>query len=258
MSDLARAINAPSKDTRPFRMGVCIAHTTGAATMQVQLDGSIVTLPCLVGPAYAVNSTVLVARDGKSNGYVLGVLGTAEASYIVPDGTTPTVQQRTTTILPIDQCSFYPNGDTRGVGNIDQINLTGNAATPSKGASYYANQFTALNADVSQPYSATLSYAITSADYSLSTVPHFWLGTDQSREPSNMIIAPVLHEDFTGSSSAVNSVVSVSLPAPWTADLLSGTRGSIVMYEPTNQCDVVFADSFLTAASFAITITYYA
>lgn len=246
--DLGNAVLNPGAEKRPYRVGVVIAYTSGAATMTVNIDGSAVTLPCLTGPAYAVNDTVLVARDGNRGGYVLGRFGAAPTPPPTPGPSTPT--QRTAMLLPVQRGTWYPsasawNSDSR---------VSENDGTGETGTWFYGVQFPALHADTSQPYSATLTLLLLS--YSGSAVPDLRLGTENVKP----LLGPTLNETLTGPSLPLGQAVDVALPSAWVLALLNGTRGSVAVHKDLTTFSKLlnFGLPGEYAAQAAIKITYWA
>jgi hypothetical protein len=231
-------------------------YVTGASTIKVNIDGSVVTLPCVLGTAYSAGHTVLVARDGKSGGWVLGRIGTA-VNYDPPDDTFPAATPQSRTILPVDMASFGTGTGQFIPGVALQMKAPWHMSGPTLGAAYYGSQFTALNADLSFPYSASLTVlpqrVNTTAGYALT--PHLWLGAE-----SDLVgmTAPTLNETFVGPTLTSQQITTIPLPTLWVTDLLSGSRGSVATFEPTLNCDIHFSSATEYAASFAITIDYYA
>lgn len=263
--DIAKALARP-RDGRAFRVGQVTAATAGAKSITVQLDGTAVVVPVLAGTTYTVGQTVLVARDGRQAGYVLGAIGQPPA----PPADDPTIvkpppppnqaepgtaaKRYTKTLVPVST-GTWRGGRWRDTRNLYQGDWGGWGI--NLGAAFYGSQLSGLRALAGTPRSAVLNYTRTSGGVFAAQAPTFWTLAQKTR-PSG---GP------TRQSSAVGTAVTTAGPgrrASWAVppamldDLLAGTSGGLGIYVGTADPYVVLAGPAEAATSMSLTVTYYA
>lgn len=263
--DLGTAL-AGGRDRRQFRVGQVTAATAGAKAITVELDGTAVLVPTLAGTTYAVGQTVLVARDGRQAGYVLGAIGQPPAPpppdpVYVPPAPKPaqqepgsTVKRYSKTLLP-SSTGTYRGGSWRSTRNLYQGDWGGWGI--NTGAAFYGNQFVGLRAKLTSPRSAVVRYSRTSGGVFGSQSPTFWTLTQRSR-PSG---APTRRLSAVGdgvTTSGSDRHESWALPTAMLDELLSGQAGGLGIYVPGSNPYIVLSGPQEVATSLSITVNYYA
>jgi hypothetical protein len=261
--DLGTAL-AGRRDGRQFRVGQVKAATTGAKSITVTLDGTDVLVPVLTGTTYAVGQTVLVARDGRQAGYVLGAIGQPPAP---PTPTEPppapppsqaepgaAVKRYSKTLVP-SSTGTYRGGSWRSTRDLYQGDWGGWGV--NLGAAFYGGQFAGLRAKTTHPRSAVLRYSRTQGGVFGSQAPTFWTLTQRARPagaPTRRLSA--VGDGVTTSGSGRHE--SWALPADMLDELLTGAAGGLGIYVPGSTPYIVLDSPADVATSMSVTVTYYA
>lgn len=253
MSDLARELVRLPGDGRAFRMGRIVTGGTNPQTVVVNVDGADNTLPAVAG-TYATGDTVLVARDARAAGYVVGRLGTAPVDPPVdPDAppVEPGVIARTLTVVPASAGTWRPDawrpGDQLHQGDYGGFGL-------NTGAAFYGDALTGLHADTGLPHSITVRYRRRPGGIPAAQVPAFWTLAEAARPTG----APTRLDTDDGTAVAVGALASWELPGAWATDLLDGAAGGLGIYLADDTPYMVLAGPSTYSAAFALTVNYYA
>lgn len=244
--DLPGAIKALGKNDPPaFRYATVVAYTSLATVIKVNIDGTTMTLPCVLGPAYGVNRVVAVLYDKINGALVIGMLGTATSTISgAPIVTTP----RVAAIVPNVVATWEPITGAWTEGDAKQGE---NATNPPGqiGAAFYGNQLLSINADTTKPYQVEIYLKLKSFfDGSAPTLHLITEGT----EPG----VPTMHESVAGPALFYSQGGAyIVLPTSWALLLLSGARACVCINGTTVMSLPSQADD---AASMALRVNYYA
>lgn len=251
MRDLAAAVADGPTGRQLYQRARVTAVSGSTLTVKLLDTADALTVLALVGPAYAVNDIVVVARDGSSS-FVVGRLAAAAASADpdpapTPDGSTTA---RTVTVLPATTGTWrdgWRSGDDVRQGDWNSgygINT---------GAAFYGRQLRSLNADLSRPRSAVLRYRRGTGGVFGAQTPTFWT-LSQSVRPSG---APTRLSSSSGTAVAVNRSASWSVPGAFLDALLSGSAGGLGIHVSGSSPYIVLDGRSSNGQSFALTVTYY-
>lgn len=250
MRDLAATTARRAADSRRYARAIVTAVSGSQLTVKMAGAVATVKVPALLGPTYAVNDVVMVATD-RSGPFVVGKLGTSTPPATdpgVPAPTSPPTSKREAVILPSSVGSY--RGGWRPGDEAVQGDWNG-AYGLSTGAAYYGRQLRGLNADLSRPRAATLSYVRQAGGVFAAQAPTFWTLAGSTR-PSG---APSRLSSAAGTAVAVNRRAEWDLTAAMLDDLLSGTAGGLGVYVGSNSPYIVLSGSHPQA--FALSVRFY-
>lgn len=267
--DIAQALR-PSGDLRAFRIGTVVA-VAAAGVITVQVDGASNVYPVLAGVAAAVGDSVLVARDGRSGGVVLGRIGTPGYAPAIPVGVEPPapgVTLRTTRVMPLQVATHrtWPGGSAGWLAIANPLTGRWSGGPWHRAVAFYGNQLEGLGADTAQAHSASVSYRrMEGFGGTAAVAPRFHAlipGTLPAGDPG----FPGGTSGEVGTALKQGQAGAFQLPTGIVTALLTGAAkslglGAAVAYMDANPGQYPYAKwngPVSWAEAFALTVTYYA
>lgn len=253
MRDLASELARARVSGQRFQRARVTAVSGNTLTVKLADADDPITCLALLGPAYAVNDTVVVARDGTSS-FVLGRMA-ASAPAADPDPEPPppvAVSRVTRTILPQSTGTYRSSGGWRSGDEMRQGDWNSGYGL-NLGAAFYGRQLRSLDADTGRSRSATLYYRRTDGGVYGGQTPTIWT-LSQSKRPSG---APTRLSSSAGASVAVGRAASWSVPTSMLDALLSGAAGGLGIYVGSASPYIVLDGRGDYGKAFALSVTYY-
>lgn len=252
--DIARALARTAPP--PIRVGVVAAAPAGGS-MLVNVDGAVGSYPVMTGTVYAVGETVMVARNGRSTGLVLGRLGVPAVAPVMPANMEPPavgVTLRTSVISPVFTGTLR---DNRWMDTSDLLvgRESVSVLTPTRHAVVdYGTQLVGLGAVLTQPYSGSLSFkrapavggtfATQAVGLTSPADPPLGVSFDAASPPAWPVAAP-------------GEAVTWEISTPHLTKLLDGTWRGWYLYGPAYPGHEILGLG-ADPESMKLTITYYA